>query len=641
MIKILLKKKALSIIPADSMGYEVLNKPLHKIYLRGTLGIKYDQELNRWQIDVGKEISNILQKLIWYFNKYEITYELNDQCEPILEGIKEEKREYQERLARGREAKHKIKDNERTDIKRSLLDVFTRELTYFQIHAVHHLLTVENGANFSVPGSGKTTVALAYFEILKQRGIIDTLLVIGPTSSFQPWEDEFQACFGRRAKSIRLAGKPLAERLEYYLTAYHYELILLTYHTAANDVDAIIQMLKGRKYLTILDESHYIKRPQGGKLASAALHLAPYSARRIILTGTPMPNSPADLWSQFQYLWYKQQPLGSSDQYLYEIRDIGTNDILDILQERIGPLFFRTTKSQLGLPPQTLKIHKCHLSKLQRRIYRGVAARFLTQLSEAPQDRNALREWRRARAIRLLQISSNPTLLRRHCDEFGLPPIELRNVPLSTAIERYADFEVPAKIALLSELANEICSNGEKVIIWSTFVHNLQMIANLLEAFAPVIIHGGIALNSDKDEITREGLIKKFKEDPNCKILIANPAACAESISLHSVCHQAIYLDRSFNCTHYLQSMDRIHRLGLSQTQKTFYHLIIAEESIDEVVHDRLKQKMQAMHQVLEGDLPQELAGYWSEDLGTEEEVDFEIVEKHIQKFVSRHDSQT
>lgn len=75
MIKILLKKKALSIIPADSMGYEVLNKPLHKIYLRGTLGIKYDQELNRWQIDVGKKNSNILQKLIWYFNKYEITYE--------------------------------------------------------------------------------------------------------------------------------------------------------------------------------------------------------------------------------------------------------------------------------------------------------------------------------------------------------------------------------------------------------------------------------------------------------------------------------------------------------------------------------------------------------------------------------------
>ena len=138
--------------------------------------------------------------------------------------------------------------------------------------------------------------------------------------------------------------------------------------------------------------------------------------------------------------------------------------------------FYRTTKSQLGLPPQTFKIHKCQLSPLQKRIYLGVAARFLTQLSESPRDINALREWRKARAIRLLQIASNPTLLRRHCDEFGLPPMDLHNIPLSTAIESYSDYEVPGKIAIVSELANEICSVGAKVVIWSTFVHNLKIV---------------------------------------------------------------------------------------------------------------------------------------------------------------------
>lgn len=641
MIKLILKNNTLSIKGVNQEGIVSLQKPLHRIYIRGIIGATFNDKLNEWQIEVGEEIYDTLLKLIQHFSRYHIDFELNESCEQILKRIKDEQRKYSARLVRGKIAKSTIEDNALTNIKQNLANVFIRKLTGFQIHAVHHLLTIEYGANFSVPGSGKTTVALAYFQILKQQGKIDSLLVIGPTSSFQPWEDEFQECFGRKARSIRLAGKPFAERLECYLTAHQYELILLTYHTAANDVEAIIRMLKGRKYLTILDESHYIKRPRGGKLASAALRLAPFSVRRIILTGTPMPNSPADLWSQFQFLWYKQQPLGSSDKYLYKIRDMEPSDLLETLQECIGPLFFRTTKSQLGLPPQTFKVHKCHLSPLQERIYKGVATRFLTQLSESPQDRNVLREWRKARAVRLLQISSNPTLLRRYCDEFGLPPIELRNVPLINAIEHYADYEVPAKIALVSELANEICSDGDKVIIWSTFVHNLQMIANLLKVFNPVIIHGGIVLNSDKDEITREGLIKKFKDDTNCKILIANPAACAESISLHRVCHQAIYLDRSFNCVHYLQSMDRIHRLGLSETQKTFYHLIIAEESIDEVVHDRLKQKMQAMHQVLEGDLPRELAGYWSEDLGIEEEVDLELVEKHIQKFVSRYGSQT
>ncbi|MFB0515840.1 MAG: DEAD/DEAH box helicase [Candidatus Neomarinimicrobiota bacterium] len=639
MIKLIIDRNTLSIKYFDQEGLGILNKPIHRIYFRGTLGATFNEKLSEWQIEVGVEISLKLQKLIQHLNKYEIDYELDDNCEQILEKIRDEKIEYNEKLVRGKKAKYKIEDNAKKNIKQTLANVFIRELKDFQIHAVHHLLTVENGANFSVPGSGKTTIALAYFQILRQQGKLDSLLVIGPTSSFQPWEDEFKECFGKSAKSIRLAGRPLEERLECYLLAHRYELILLTYHTAANDVDYIIRMLKGRKYLTVLDESHYIKRPKGGKLASASLMLAPFSVRRIILTGTPMPNSPADLWSQFQFLWYNQHPLGSSDRYIYEIRDREQSDVIDALQERVGPLFFRTTKSQLGLPPQTFKIHRCQLSPLQKRIYAGVAARFLKQLSESPQDRNALREWRRARAVRLLQIASNPALLLKKCDEFGLPPIELRSVPLSTAIEHYADYEVPEKIALVSELANEICSSGEKVIIWSTFVHNLQMIASLLTAYNPVIIHGGIALVSDKDEITREGLIKKFKDNPNCEILIANPAACAESISLHRVCHQAIYLDRSFNCAHYLQSMDRIHRLGLAKTQETCYHLIIAKESIDDVVHDRLKQKMQAMHQILEGDIPREFAGYWSEDLGAEEEVDLELVEKHILIFLSRYGS--
>ena len=69
------------------------------------------------------------------------------------------------------------------------------------------------------------------------------------------------------------------------------------------------------------------------------------------------------------------------------------------------------------------------------------------------------------------------------------------------------------------------------------------------------------------------------------------------------------------------------------------YHLIIAKESIDEVVHDRLKQKMKAMRQILEGDLPRDLPGYWSEDLGMEEVVDLSLVEEHIKNFIVRYGS--
>ncbi len=134
---------------------------------------------------------------------------------------------------------------------------------------------------------------------------------------------------------------------------------------------------------------------------------------------------------------------------------------------------------------------------------------------------------------------------------------------------------------------------------------------------------------------TTEKLISKFKNDTSTQVLIANPAACAESISLHTVCHAAIYLDRTFNCAHYLQSLDRIHRLGLKAEDSTTYYILVSANTIDEVVHDRLIEKMQRLRDVVEGDLPGEVSGYWGDDLGSEEERDFDLVEEHLKQLGS------
>ena len=72
-----------------------------------------------------------------------------------------------------------------------------------------------------------------------------------------------------------------------------------------------------------------------------------------------------------------------------------------------------------------------------------------------------------------------------------------------------------------------------------------------------------------RKNIRENGKIKRFHEYPNAFVLVANPAACSESISLHTVCHHAIYLDRNYNAGQYLQSEDRVHRLGLPPGQKT------------------------------------------------------------------------
>lgn len=83
-------------------------------------------------------------------------------------------------------------------------------------------------------------------------------------------------------------------------------------------------------------------------------------------------------------------------------------------------------------------------------------------------------------------------------------------------------------------------------------------------------------------------------------MLVANPAACSEGISLHKVCQYAIYLDRSFNAAHYMQSEDRIHRLGLAPDAKPQVEFVECEDSIDQVVQTRLELKVRTMAQALE-----------------------------------------
>ena len=87
--------------------------------------------------------------------------------------------------------------------------------------------------------------------------------------------------------------------------------------------------------------------------------------------------------------------------------------------------------------------------------------------------------------------------------------------------------------------------------------------------------------------------------------------------------------------------MDRIHRLGLDPSERTYYYLILSSHTIDEVVHLRLKEKMKNMRRVVESDLPGRIPGYWTEDLGDEETIDFDLVEEHISNLFSKRERQT
>ena len=175
-------------------------------------------------------------------------------------------------------------------------------------------------------------------------------------------------------------------------------------------------------------------------------------------------------------------------------------------------------------------------------------------------------------------------------------------------IMHFYDDDVPVKYEECLHLVQSIVSSGEKVIIWVIFIKNIELLAEYLKqnGIDCRILYGETPVASDdmsEEELvkTREGIVNEFNSPTSSfKVVIANPFAVAESISLHKACHNAIYLERSFNCAHFLQSKDRIHRYGLPKGTETHYYYILSDNSIDETINFRLKEKERRMLDIIE-----------------------------------------
>lgn len=137
----------------------------------------------------------------------------------------------------------------------------------------------------------------------------------------------------------------------------------------------------------------------------------------------------------------------------------------------------------------------------------------------------------------------------------------------------------------------------KKVIIWCIFKDSIKSIQEILEKMniKAKYIMGEVELDE------RNKLIHDFRSG-KFDVLITNPHTLAESVSLHTVCHDAIYFEYSYNLVHLLQSKDRIHRLGLPEGQYTQYYYMQdhfkydgEDFSMDEKIYLRLQEKEKIM----------------------------------------------
>lgn len=581
-------------------------------------------------------------KLLDYFKEEEIDIDINDDTKGKIDQYINEKKEISDLFRLGTCIKNGEIDSSDFLSFTNFTDKLPRKLKQHQLKSAYHLYSLKNAANFSVPGSGKTSVVLSAYEKLKEEKQCNVLFVIGPPSCFQPWRSEFHDTLGRIPDTIILSGGDKESRKsEYYRSpANSHELYLATFQTALNDFTEIIKFLaqKGILAFVVIDEAHYIKQI-AGSWSKALMSIGKHAIFKSVLTGTPTPKNYKDIFNLFDFLWEENSPLSESDKIQINIweKEKQNLEAKQLLQEKIGPVFYRVRKKDLGLKPAVF--HEpivIDMNTYEQKIYRYAIAKAM-DLSEKDYFSNdeILHKLWRGRMIRLRQSTSYPKLLLSVIEEYS--ETFLQDSELKTIIKNYDDLEIPGKLQKLTELVIDLNKRKQKVLIWSNFIGTLELIRShfLKLNLRCELIYGKTPIRKDdhvqvSDEKTREDIRDEFI-DPHSglDILVANPAACAESISLHKTCFHAIYYDLSYNCAQYIQSLDRIHRVGGSEFKTANYYFLQYKNSVDQDIKKNLETKANKMYDLIEQD-------YAIYDLDLYEELPDDDIDAYRRLFITK-----
>lgn len=556
-----------------------------------------------------------LRKYINYIKDYSTNFCFDNNIREILEKHSVQFQSVKDTLELGQKFKDgDINQKEFNDFVEFTKKNIKRSLKDHQLKAAMHLTLVGYGANFSVPGSGKSTVILTHYKKLILDDKVDVLFVVGPTSSFGPWRNEFYETFGEQPNYHILAGGDKNSRKEFYYKPKENipELILTSYHTLYNDQEQIIALFKrfNSKIYLIFDEAHNIKQ-LNGNWSNAAILISQFANYRCVLTGTPFPKSYKDVFNLVDILWQNLSPLDPITKVKISVYEEQNNfvDAKELIYKKISPLFYRVRKSELNLKPQIFhEPIQINMNKYEKLIYEGIVTR-ISRFSKEDYLKNIdlINRLARGRIMRLRQCASYIGLLKYSLEDYHEELIE-KESNLYEIIYKYDELESPAKLEYLLNLIKGIGLEN-KFLIWSNFVHTIEFIHSYLEKnnIASKFIYGDTPIEKEADSksLTREEIISEFLSDNSeFKVLIANPAACSESISLHKSCHFAIYYDLSYNCAQYLQSLDRIHRVGGSELIEAHYYFLQYENTVDVDILRNLNDKARRMYEIIEEDCP-------------------------------------
>jgi SNF2 family DNA or RNA helicase len=441
-------------------------------------------------------------------------------------------------------------------------------------------------------GTGKTWMLLADAEARFKRGEIDGALVLAPNGVHTNWvlreipthlEVPCVSAFW-----VSGGGKRQQRRIDKVMRTEPGEaLAVLTMNieavgTAAG-YDAAKDFLRNFRSVLIIDESQRIKNPTASR-TKRVMTLAPLAASRRIASGTLIPNTPIDLFSQYEFLASGLLGTKSYRAFIAEYAELlpehhalvrqiaarsrGARPQVIKRDAQGTPIFKNLTKLQRLMEPHTYRVLKKDCLDLPEKIYQtryfDLSPAQMGRYRSVEEDLIFRREDGEIDQFTALTVI---TKLRQLTSGFML--IDGKPSSLVESEERLAALELA-----LEEVEGP-------VIIWAAFREEIAQIAAMLESQGVVQFHGDIGAKDRQDAVDR------FQRG-EARFFIANPAAAGTGLTL-TAAETAIYYSNSYSLEQRLQSEDRCHRIGTKRN--VVYIDLVARGTIDERIALALQNK--------------------------------------------------
>ena len=334
-----------------------------------------------------------------------------------------------------------------------------------------------------------------------------------------------------------------------------------------NIADLIQQLCKqGIINMCAADEMHKMKNPSSQQ-TKGFLKCLPEC--RIGMTGTPLMNSPLDLYVILKWLGYETHAFYSFKNHYCVMGGFGGYEVvgyknMDQLTSQVREIMLRRMKSEvLDLPDKTYIDEIVEMSPQQTDIYDKIESSLKIEL-----------------AAGTLDLSNPLSVLIRLRQATGWTGIVSDTVAESAKIDR------------MEEIVEEAVSNNNKCIIFSNWTQMTDVIYEKLQIYNPAIITGGT-----KDS-ERQTMVDKFQTDPSCHVIVGTIGAMGTGLTL-TAGSTVIFVDEPWNRALFDQAVDRAHRIG-AKSNVTIYS-IMCKDTIDEKIHNLIYKKGVMSDAIIDG----------------------------------------